>query len=83
MIFYASSAVVGAIVFLILLAVYHTVFKTPRDLQPKINILGPMIIGGVIGILFVVIGEFRTGLLIIASGLLAGLISMKMRDMHL
>lgn len=83
MIFYASSAIVGAIVFLLLLAVYHTVFKTPKELVAKINIVGPMIIGGVIGIVLVVIGEFRIGLLTIASGLIAGLISMKMRDMHL
>ncbi|MBT7788299.1 MAG: hypothetical protein HN757_05410 [Calditrichaeota bacterium] len=83
MIFYAFSIIVGAIVFLLLLAVYHTAFKTAKQNIARINIIGPMIVGGVFGVILVVLGEFRLGLQVIASGLLAGLISIKMRDMHL
>jgi len=78
-----SIAIVVALVFLILLPLFHAVFKIPKRLHHRINIFAPMIIGTVIGIITMSTVNIRFGCIIVAGGLMAGLVSIKLRDWNL
>ncbi len=80
--YYASIAFIGAIAFLLLLALFHAIFKTPKEYHFRINTIGPVIAGGLIGVVVAITVNLQIASLIVAAGLIACLAAMKFRDWH-
>jgi len=67
-------AVSGVLSLYLVLAIVHTVFHVPKPNQRLINIFAPMVVGGIVGFLFIPHNP-GTGLKIAIIGIVAGIVA--------
>ncbi len=67
--------IIGVIIIFSLLAFFHTIFKTPKDEQRMVNILGSVVIGLILGGISFLAGDYGLMLVSVICGFIAAVIS--------